>query len=755
VSVLLGDVPPTVLSINRTNPPGPITSDSSVTYTVTFNEPVTGVDASDFSLALNGVTASTPVVTPVSQSVYTVTINGISGTGTLGLNLVDNGSIQNGAGNPLQPGGTATFQTSHVTTSASRHYAIALADVNGDGKPDLIVPSFDRSNVAVSLGNGDGTFQVAQTFATALDPIAVAVADFNGVGKPDLVVANDLTSGSVSVLLGNGNGTFQPQQTYAVGSKPFAVTVADLNRDGTPDLIVANFGRGPGISILLGNGNGTFQAQRTVNVGQYPLCVAVADVNGDGIPDLIVPDNNSVEVLLGNGDGTFQPAQTFNAGMFAPISSIAVADVNGDGRQDILVANRGDGEVGVLLGNGNGTFQSDRTFALSAPGYLTSIAVADINGDGKPDLVVTAAGSNAVDVLLGNGDGTFNSSQSFATSNEPWAAAVFDLNGDGRADVVVANVFSQAIDVLLGNSNADFTAQPYQIVPYQNQFNGTGGLDSANLTRDADGVHIDVQFNGETSQVAINDPAGLSFNDSSGLIEISLDYSNGTPLPQIVHLNGTFEILGLTRTDTLAGSTLEIGRSTVNIDYVSPNLDPIAWVRSYLQNGYNGGAWNGTPTATTGVITSAAAQANPNHNTAIGYADSADGQGINTTAGTIELTYTLYGDANLDHQVNSADLQILLFSLNRPGTWDQGDFNYDGQVNSADLQALLFTLNTSLGSQGTPMAIAATAAVTTPSTGASGSDPSPRLVPTIHATGTRGSVVLHPHAAKVAARKQR
>jgi hypothetical protein len=738
-SVLLGDVPPTVLSINRTNPPGPITSDSSVTYTLTFNESVTGVDASDFSLALNGVTATTPVVVSGSGAAYTVTVNGISGAGTLGLNLVDDGGIIDAAGNPLQPGGTAAFQTSHVSTAAS-HNSAALADVNGDGKPDLIVPSFARYNVAVSLGNGDGTFQASQTFAAMSDPYAVAVADLNRDGKPDLIVVNKMNSGCISVLLGNGNGTFQPQQTYAVGFLPVAVAVADLNRDGTPDLIVANsFDRTSKVSVLLGNGNGTFQPQRTLNIGQYPLCLAVADVNGDGNPDLIVPSSNAIDVLLGNGDGTFQSPMTFNAGTFAPISSIAVADVNNDGKPDVVVANRGDSNVGVLFGNGDGTFQSEHGFALAARGYLTSVTVADINGDGKLDFVVTAGGSNAVDILLGNGDGTFNPSQSFATSNGPWMAAVSDLNGDGREDVTVANGFTGTMDVLLANSNGNFSGQVYQVVPYQDQFSGTG-LDSVNLTRDPDNVHVDVMFDGKTSQVSIDDPAGLSFNDSSGLIEISLDYSNGTPLPQIVHLNGTFEILGLTPTDTLAGSTLEIGRSTVNINYVSPNLDPIAWVRSYLQNGYNGGAWNGTPTATTGVITSQAAQSSPNHNTAIGYADSADGQGVNTTAASIMLKYTLYGDANLDGQVNSADLQILLFGLNRPGSWDQGDFNYDGQVNSADLQSLLFTLNTSLGNQAAPELAAANAGAT-PQNQNNSHSASAALTPTV---STKPAPTVHP-----------
>ena len=119
---------------------------------------------------------------------------------------------------------------------------------------------------------------------------------------------------------------------------------------------------------------------------------------------------------------------------------------------------------------------------------------------------------------------------------------------------------------------------------------------------------------------------------------------------------------------------------------------------------------------------------------------------------TIELKYTLYGDANLDGQVNSADLQILLFGLNKPGFWDQGDSTYDGQVNSADLQALLFNLNTSLATQATPSATVATPSAATPS---SSSDPSSHLMPAINATGSSTTPIHHPHPAKVAARKRR
>ncbi|HSZ55212.1 MAG TPA: hypothetical protein VK797_06095 [Tepidisphaeraceae bacterium] len=239
---------------------------------------------------------------------------------------------------------------------------------------------------------------------------------------------------------------------------------------------------------------------------------------------------------------------------------------------------------------------------------------------------------------------------------------------------------------------------------------GTSSTDVITLIQDSDKQHIDWTLGNNVGQLLINDPNGLSINGNGGNDVIDLAYTNGDPLPSALHLNGTFTLNGLADTNPLAGTSLDIGRGTVFISYSAS--DPFAAIKGYINAGYNNGAWNGTPTASAGVITSSAAAANHTagkNTTAIGYADSADGQGVNTKPNTIELTYTLYGDANLDHQVNSADLQILLAFLNRTGAWDQGDFNYDGQVNSADLQAELFTLNTSLGNQATPALVAASA----------------------------------------------
>jgi hypothetical protein len=244
-------------------------------------------------------------------------------------------------------------------------------------------------------------------------------------------------------------------------------------------------------------------------------------------------------------------------------------------------------------------------------------------------------------------------------------------------------------EVLVGTNSALVAYARIDVI------NATSGNETISLKADADTLHIDWTMGSADEQVLINNATGLAINGNAGAADtITLDYSNGNPLPNTLHLNGMFTIDNLQGANPLAGTTLDIGRSTVFISY-GPS-DPIAAIRGYLQAGYNSGAWNGTPTASTGVITSAAAQANPNSNAAIGYADWADGQGVNTTTNTIELKYTLVGDANLDGQVNSADLQALLASFNTPGSWDQGDFNYDDNVNSADLQALLSTFNTSV-----------------------------------------------------------
>jgi hypothetical protein len=372
---------------------------------------------------------------------------------------------------------------------------IALTDVNRDGKPDLVVANCDESSsicdaggsgsgsgsVGVLLGNGDGTFQPAVVYNSGgFGANSVAVADVNGDGKPDLVVSNCgsesdcFGTGLVGVLLGNGDGTFQPATTYATGGAYSGagagmVAVADVNGDGKPDLLVSNGGAGGlfgSVGVLLGNGDGTFQP--AVDYAAFgngesdigAVSVAVADVNGDGKLDLVVGgrcsavDNcgNLIAVLLGNGDGTFQSPTTFPSD--DPLqSSVAVGDVNGDGNPDLLVANLSSGTVGVMLGNGNGTFKPIVNYSVGASfsGGPMSVTASDVNGDGKLDLLASSGGMR---LLLGNGDGTF---QPAVLYDPPFgvriASTVEDVNGDGKPDVAMVD-YGGAAGVLLNNNGA-------------------------------------------------------------------------------------------------------------------------------------------------------------------------------------------------------------------------------------------------------------------------------------------------------------
>jgi len=748
--------PARVVSIDRMSPPGPYTSDTSVEFNVLFNEVVTGVSAGDFTVVLNGVTVAAPLIVVGSGANYTVTVNGISaGRGTLGLNLVDNGTIRDVGGNPLQGGGDAAFHVQSTFGTGGKPSSVAVADVNGDGIPDLIVANYGSNSVSVLLGNGNGTFQPQKTFATGSGPMSVAVADVNGDGKPDLVVANDGSS-TVSVLLGNGNGTFLPQKSFATGYGPISVAVTDVNGDGKPDLIVTNGGSyyypGDTVSVLLGNGDGTFKTQQTFATGYIPASVAVADINGDGKPDLVIANYGvpslygsnlpgTVSVLLGNGNGTFKPQQTFGAGDYPQF--VTVSDVNGDGKPDLIVANTGSYyspgyNVSVLLGNGNGTFQTQQIFDTG--NRPASVAVADANGDGKPDLIVANYSSNSVSVLLGNGNGTFQSQQIFATGKSPDSVAVSDVNEDGRPDLVVANSGSKSVSVLLCSSNGNFTGQTYTVVPDLDTITGTTGVDQITLVQDPDGQHIDWTINGSAiTQTLINDPNGLTIIGGGSNDVITLDYTRGDPLPNKLNLNGIFTLNNLASTgNPLANTSIDLETSTLFINYGSPANDPLSLIKGYLKAGYNNGTWTGT--SSNGLILSSSAAANVNQTTAIGYVDSADGMIPTLPPTTIELAYVLYGDTSLQgaagaYSVGFTDFMRLTqhYNTNTGATWDQGDFNYDGSVNSADFTLLKRTYGTTLGAQAAPPTSSATAISSVPPNGSSSAKAKskPKLVTTV------------------------
>ncbi len=377
---------------------------------------------------------------------------------------------------PQEQGNPLFVPGAFYASGGSGVVQVVLADVNHDGNLDMVVANEagqanGDGSLGVLLGNGDGTFQPVVAYDSGgLYAASIAVADVNGDGKPDIIVANfcnaacsENEEGSVGVLLGNGDGTFQPVVTYGSGaSDALGVAVADLNSDGKPDIVVTNCNsgelacwEGSGIvGVLLGNGDGTYQPVVTYSLSLlFDLAgadgVAIADVNQDGIPDLVVGTGDPgsglggvLAILLGNGDGTFRPGNVYQAGAYSPTLAPVVADVNGDGIPDLVAVNPAE-TVEVLLGMGGGLFSE--AVSYDAGGSPGSVAVADVNGDGILDMI--AWDSDSVAVLFGKGDGTFQLPVLFNPGGA--GAAVADLTNDGKLDLIVSQ--GNYAGVLLNN----------------------------------------------------------------------------------------------------------------------------------------------------------------------------------------------------------------------------------------------------------------------------------------------------------------
>lgn len=357
--------------------------------------------------------------------------------------------------------------------AAGGPFHVAAADLNQDGRTDLVVTAINGNAVGVHLAAAGGGFHPAVAYPVGSGPRATGVGDFDGNGIADLVSAGYST---MSVLLGSGGGSFASAVITPL-SDPTAqwIAVADVNRDGRLDVVVD---ASPNVAVRLGNGNGTFQPPLRYATGATQVAgLAVADFNGDGKLDIAAGDvmGTTIQVLFGDGLGGLANGFGYAAGSGAGVGvgprGLAPGDFNGDGRPDLAIVNAYN--VAIVLGTGNAhpnAFGAPTTYTVGSGPY--SAAVGDFTGDGAADLVVANQAGNSISFLRGNGNGTFQAASHYSAGLQPIVPAAADLNGDGKLDLAVANLISNDVSLLTGIATTGATSVALAASPSPSVFGG-------------------------------------------------------------------------------------------------------------------------------------------------------------------------------------------------------------------------------------------------------------------------------------------
>lgn len=346
--------------------------------------------------------------------------------------------------------------------------------------------------------SGNAADSTSLSFKSTVIPVgkgpgAIAVADLNHDGKPDIIVAN-VDDGTVSVLLGDGKGYFSPAPAspFRCNANPNDIAVADMNGDGNPDLVIANT-QTPYITVLLGDGKGGFKpaphSPFATKSYPHPHSVVVGDFMGNGKTAVVTDSwgNNQILLIPTDGKGNLVlPGKSFPADLHTD-SGVRAADFNKDGNLDIVTVNQGTGVVGLLLGDGKGGFRKAPGSPFPAGDTPWMFSIGDVNSDGNPDVVIIPYERDLRDpkhlgvrVLLGNGKGGLatmpGSPFSLAGCRGPNRIAIGDLRGKRLHDMVVSCAQNDRLFFFMGTKNGTFDIFSRKMPT------GWGGIALADLT---------------------------------------------------------------------------------------------------------------------------------------------------------------------------------------------------------------------------------------------------------------------------------
>ncbi len=562
-SVAPGD-PPTITSFTPSQAkPGDAVTISGTNFNTTTTENIVFFGATQATVTAATATSLT-VTVPVGATYAPITALN-TGTSLAAYSLQNFTPTYSPAKITI---GTSSFATKQDFTTGTNPSSVAIGDLDGDGKADLVVANYLSNTVSVyrntstSGSVGSGSFATKVDFTTGLYSRFVAIGDLDGDGKADLLVANS-NSNSVSVLRNTSAsgsidaGSFASKVDFATGTYPYSVAIGDLDGDGKADLAVANLNSNS-VSVFRNTSSsgsievGSFASKVDFTTGSSPNSVAIGDLDGDGKADLAVANggSNTVSVFRNTSSsgsieaGSFATKVDFTTGSYPRY--VAIGDLDGDGEADLVVTNYSSNSVSVFRNTStsgsivNGSFATKVDFTTGT--HPSSVAIGDLDGDGKADLAVTNYNSNSVSVFRNTSSsgsidaGSFASKVGFTTGSTPNSVAIGDLDGDGKADLAVTNVGPNSLSVLRNTSNnADLSALTLSNGTLSTSFdastitytadvpNTTTSLTVTPTQADAN-ASIQVRVNGGTYATVISGTAStdLAINAGLNIVEIKV-----------------------------------------------------------------------------------------------------------------------------------------------------------------------------------------------------------------------------------------